>query len=242
MVMEFERALVVFAHPDDSEFLCGGTVAMWTRAGTEVGYVCATDGSAGWNGPDRDRAEIAAIREGEMRAAAGVLGVSSVEFLGYPDGLLEVSLELRRAVTREVRRFRPDVIVAPDPSMLWSGRRYINHPDHRAIGEAVLAVVACDAPTRPQFPELLDQGFEPFEVPALWLATGNGDGDRMVDIGDVIDVKVKAVKAHASQMENMGETDVDGRMREWASRVARRSEIEYGEAFRTFELRDMARE
>jgi LmbE family N-acetylglucosaminyl deacetylase len=242
MVMEFERALVVFAHPDDAEFLCGGTVAMWTRAGTEVGYVCATDGSAGWNGPDRDRAEIAAIREGEMRAAAGVLGVSSVEFLGYPDGLLEVSLELRRAVTREVRRFRPDVIVAPDPSMLWSGRRYINHPDHRAIGEAVLAVVACDAPTRPQFPELLDQGFEPFEVPALWLATGNGDGDRMVDIGDVIDVKVKAVKAHASQMENMGETDVDGRMREWASRVARRSEIEYGEAFRTFELRDMARE
>ena len=240
--VEYQRALVVFAHPDDAEFLCGGTVAKWTGGGTEVRYVCATDGSAGWNGPDRDRAEIAAIREGEMRAAAGVLGVSSVEFLGYPDGLLEVSLELRRAVTREVRRFRPDVIVAPDPSMLWSGRRYINHPDHRAIGEAVLAVVACDAPTRPQFPELLDQGFEPFEVPALWLATGNGDGDRMVDIGDVIDVKVKAVKAHASQMENMGETDVDGRMREWASRVARRSDIEYGEAFRTFELRDMARE
>jgi LmbE family N-acetylglucosaminyl deacetylase len=103
-------------------------------------------------------------------------------------------------------------------------------------------VVACDAPTRPQFPELLDQGLEPFEVPALWLATGNGDGDRMVDIGDVIDIKVKAVKAHASQMENMGETDVDGRMREWASRVARRSDVEYGEAFRTFELRDMARE
>jgi LmbE family N-acetylglucosaminyl deacetylase len=240
--MEFERALVVFAHPDDAEFLCGGTVAMWTRAGTEVGYVCATDGSAGWNGPDRDREEIAAIREGEMRDAAGVLGVTSVEFLGYPDGSLEASLELRRAVTQEVRRFRPDVIVAPDPSMLWSGRRYINHPDHRAIGEAVLAVVACDAPTRPQFPELLDQGLEPFEVPALWLATGNGDGDRMVDIGDVIDVKVKAVKAHASQMENMGETDVDGRMREWASRVARRSDIDYGEAFRTFELRDMARE
>jgi LmbE family N-acetylglucosaminyl deacetylase len=241
-VMEFKRARVVFAHPDDAEFLCGGTVALWTRAGTEVGYVCATDGSAGWNGPDRERREIAAIREGEMRDAAGVLGVSSVEYLGYADGSLEASLELRRAVSREVRRFRPDVIVAPDPSMLWSGRRYINHPDHRAIGEAVLAVVACDAPTRPQFPELLDQGLEPFEVPALWLATGSGDGDRIVDIGDVIDVKVKAVKAHASQMENMRETDVDGRMREWAADVARKADMEYGEAFRTFELRDGVQE
>ena len=237
MVMEFERALVVFAHPDDAEFLCGGTVAMWTRAGTEVGYVCATDGSAGGNGPDRDRGEIAAIREGEMRAAAGVLGVSSVEFLGYPDGLLEVSLELRRAVTREVRRFRPDVIVAPDPSMLWSGRRYINHPDHRAIGEAVLAVVACDAPTRPQFPELLDQGFEPFEVPRLWLATEGQGADTRVDIGDTLDLKVKALRAHRSQLENMGEDDIDGRMRKWASKMAAGGDAEFAEGFRTFDLK-----
>lgn len=240
--MEFERALVVFAHPDDAEFLCGGTVALWTRAGTEVGYVCATDGSAGWNGPDRSREEIAAIREREMREAADVLGVSSVGFLGYADGTLEPNLDLRRAVTREVRRFRPDVIVAPDPSMLWAGRRYINHPDHRAIGEAVLAVVACDAPTRPQFPELLEEGLEPLEIPALWLATGSSQGDRVIDIADVIDVKVKALEAHASQLENMGESDIERRIREWASDAARNADVELGEAFRTFELREGARE
>jgi LmbE family N-acetylglucosaminyl deacetylase len=233
-----ERALVVFAHPDDAEFLCGGTVALWCRDGAEVAYVCATDGSAGWNGPDRTRQEISGIREREMRDAADVLGVGEVRFLGYVDGTLQASLDLRRDVTREVRRFRPDVIVAPDPSMLWAGRSYINHPDHRAIGEAVLAVVACDAPTRPQFPELLDEGLEPFEVPELWLATGSRDGDRLVDIGETIDLKVKALKAHDSQIENMGEADIDARMREWGGRVARDADMEYAEAFRTFELRE----
>jgi LmbE family N-acetylglucosaminyl deacetylase len=240
--MDFDRALIVFAHPDDAEFLCGGTVALWARAGTEVTYACATDGSAGWNGPDRGREEIATIRDRELRAAAEVLAVASVTFMGYADGTLQADLNLRRAVTREVRRHRPDVIVAPDPSMLWSGRRYINHPDHRAIGEAVLAVVACDAPTRPQFPELLEEGLEPFEVPALWLATGSRHGDRLVDIGEVIDLKVKALRAHASQMENMRETDIDGRIREWGADVARDAEMEYAEAFRTFELKDDPRE
>jgi LmbE family N-acetylglucosaminyl deacetylase len=232
-----ERALVVFAHPDDAEFLCGGTVALWAGAGTEVAYACATDGSAGWNGPDRSREEIARIRDRELRDAADVLGVASVTFLGYVDGRLQADLDLRRAVTREVRRHQPDVIVAPDPSMLWAGRRYINHPDHRAIGEAVLAVVACDAPTRPQFPELLEEGLEPFEVPELWLATGSRHGDRLVDIGEVVDLKVKALRAHASQLENMGETDIDARIREWGTDVAKDADMEYAEAFRTFDLR-----
>jgi LmbE family N-acetylglucosaminyl deacetylase len=236
--MEFERALVVFAHPDDAEFLCGGTVARWTRAGADVTYVCATDGSAGWNGPDLTRQEIARIREREMREAASVLGVASVEFLGYVDGSLYPSLELRRDVTREVRRHRPDVVVTFDPSLLWVRRRYIQHPDHRAIGEAVLAVVSCDAPTRPQFPELLGEGFEPFEVPALWLATSAEEADVRVDIGETLDVKVKALKAHASQMENMGGDDIEDRMRRWAARSAEGAEMEYAEVFRTFILRD----
>jgi LmbE family N-acetylglucosaminyl deacetylase len=236
--MEFERALVVFAHPDDAEFLCGGTVARWTQGGTEVGYACATDGSAGWNGPDLDRREIAGIREREMREAAAILGVDDVRFLGFVDGSLAPNLELRRAVTREVRRFRPDVIVAPDPSMLWAGRSYINHPDHRAIGEAVLAVVSCDAPTRPQFPELLDEGFEPYKVPALWLSTEGWDSDLRVDIGETLDLKIKALRAHASQIENMGSFDVEARMREWGSQIARDDPFDLGEAFRTFALED----
>lgn len=234
--MEFERALVAFAHPDDAEFVCGGTVALWTRAGTAVTYVCVTDGSAGWNGPDLAREEIARIRRQEMEQVAGLLGVAEVRFLGYPDGLLEPTLDLRRDLAREVRRTRPDVIVAPDPSLLWSGRTYINHPDHRAVGEAMLAVVACDAPTRPQFPELLEEGYEPFKARRLWLATDEG-GDRIVDIGEVIEEKVKALTAHRSQVANMGDFDVEARVREWAREVAAADpDVEYGEMFRTFDV------
>jgi LmbE family N-acetylglucosaminyl deacetylase len=234
----FERALIVFAHPDDAEFLCGGTIARWTRDGTEVAYVCATDGAAGWNGPDKTRSEIAEIRAREMRAAADVLGVGDVSFLRYADGTLEANLELRRAITREVRRVRPDVILTFDPSMLWSGRSYVNHPDHRAVGEAVLAVVACDAPTRPQFAELLGEGLEPWKVPALWLATERENADTKVDIGDTLDLKVKALRAHRSQIENMGDFDVDARIRAWASDAAGDDGMEYAESFRTFHLED----
>jgi LmbE family N-acetylglucosaminyl deacetylase len=232
--VEFERALVVFAHPDDAEFLCGGTVARWAKGGTEIHYACATDGSAGWNGPDLSRQEIARLREAEMREAAGVLGVRSVTFLGFVDGTLEPNLELRRAVTREVRRVRPDIMLTFEPS-LWSGRRYVNHPDHRAIGEAVLAVVACDAPTRPQFPELIDEGLEPHKVTRLWLPTFDG-ADSFVDISDTIDLKIEALHRHKSQMENMGMGDVDQRIREWAADVGKKHEVKYAEAFRTFEL------
>jgi LmbE family N-acetylglucosaminyl deacetylase len=232
--VEFDRAVVVFAHPDDAEFLCGGTVATWAKGGTEVHYVCATDGSAGWNGPDLTREEIARIREAEMHEAAEVLGVASVSFLGFADGALEPNLELRRAVTREVRRLRPDVLVTFEPS-LWSGRRYVNHPDHRAIGEAVLAVVACDAPTRPQFPELLDEGLEPHKVPRLWLPTFDG-ADTYIDISDTIELKIEALHRHRSQMENMGMNDVEERIREWAADLGEKRQVDYAEAFRTFEL------
>jgi LmbE family N-acetylglucosaminyl deacetylase len=233
--VEFERALVVFAHPDDAEFLCGGTVASWTKGGTEVHYVCASDGSAGWNGPDLSREEVARIRGAELKEAAEVLGVSSVTFLGFVDGSLEPTLELRRAITREVRRLRPDLIVTNDPSQLWSGRRYVNHPDHRAVGEAVLAVVACDAPTRPQFPELLEEGLEPHKVARLWLPTWDG-ADTYVDISETIELKIESLHRHKSQMENMGMDDVDERIRDWAADVGKEHEVKYAEAFRTFEL------
>jgi LmbE family N-acetylglucosaminyl deacetylase len=233
--MEFERALVAFAHPDDAEFLCGGTVALWAGEGTKVSYVCVTDGSAGWNGPDLSREEIAVKREEEMRSVAELMGVADVRFLGYTDGMLEPTLDLRRDLTREVRRRRPDVIVAPDPSMLWSGRSYINHPDHRAVGEAMLAVVACDAPTRPQFPELIEEGFEPYKARRLWLAAGDGEGDRLVDISGTIELKIKALAAHRSQVQNM-DLEVDETLREWARKQATGGGFEYGERFRTFEI------
>lgn len=233
------RVLCAYAHPDDVEFTFGGTVARWTSDGVDVRYVCVTDGSAGNNEPGWTREDIAAVRQREQREAAAVLGVSEVVFLGYPDGYLQVTLELRRDLTREVRRFRPDRVVTTDPSNYWVGRRYVNHPDHRAVGEAVLAVINPDAPSRPQFPELLEEGHEPFEVPELWLPTWEpAEADEVVDIGDVIDRKVASLEAHASQLKNMGVDDVRPLVLERAAAIARDRDFEHGEAFKVFRLRD----
>jgi LmbE family N-acetylglucosaminyl deacetylase len=193
----FSSALVLFAHPDDAEFSCGGTVAAWAGAGCEVHYVVITDGSAGSNEPGVTREEMRPIREREQRAAADILGVTSVTFLEEVDGMLEVNLDTRRKVCREVRRLRPEVLVAPDPSRLWSGRGYVNHWDHKQAGLLALTTVMPDAPSRPMFPELLDEGIEPFEVPNLWLASD--DPDVFVDITRTMDAKLAALAAHASQ-------------------------------------------
>src|SRR5881397_3173059 len=193
----FASALVLFAHPDDAEFMCGGTVARWARDGCDVHYVVITDGSAGSNEPGVTREGLRPVREGEQRAAAAVLGVKSVTFLGEVDGMLEVTLETRRKVCREVRRLRPEVLVAPDPSRLWFGNGYINHWDHKQAGLLALTAVMPDAPSRPMFPELLDEDIEPFEVPNLWLTTE--EPDVYVDITDTIETKLAALAEHASQ-------------------------------------------
>lgn len=230
--MRFSSALAVFAHPDDAEYMCGGTVALWAREGTEVHYVVVTDGSAGSNEPGMTREEISRCRKLEQRAAAEVLGVRTVTFLDFTDGLLTVTPETRRAVTREVRRHRPEVLVAPDPSRLWSGRGYVNHADHRAAGELALCAVMPDAPSRPQFPELLEEGFEPYEIPHLWLAAE--EADTYVDITKTIDVKILALAEHRSQRAEASAPWV----RERARQLGELGGVEYAEAFRTFDLRD----
>jgi LmbE family N-acetylglucosaminyl deacetylase len=230
--MRFSSALVLFAHPDDAEYGCGGTVAAWAREGTEVHYVVITDGSAGNNEPGWTRPEISKVRKREQRAAAEVLGVRSVTFLDFTDGLLEVNADTRRAVAREVRRFRADVLVAPDPSRLWSGRGYVNHSDHKAAGELALCAVMPDAPSRPQFPELLDEGFEPFEVPNLWLIAE--EADTYVDITKTIDVKIGSLAEHRSQHAEASAPWVRERARELGERAG----YEYAEGFRALVLED----
>lgn len=230
--MTFSRALVLFAHPDDAEYMCGGTVAAWIREGTEVHYVCVTDGSAGSNEVGATREQLRPIREREQRAAAQVLGVTSVTFLGYVDGQVEVTLALRRDVARQVRRLRPDVIVAPDPSRLWSGSGYVNHADHKATGEAALCAVMPDAPTRLQFPELLEEGFEPFEVPNLWLYAE--EPDTYVDIEKTIEQKLAALACHESQHGD----DSEPWVRERAESLGERAGMQYAEGFRAFSFVD----
>jgi len=230
--MAFRSAMVLFAHPDDADFMAGGTVARWVREGTEVHYVCITDGSAGSNEPGVTREDLRPIREREQRAACDVLGVASLTFLGYIDGQLEVNLETRKSVAREVRRLRPDVLLAPDPSRLWSGTGYINHADHKAAGELALCAVMPDAPTRPQFPELLDEGHEPFEIPNLWLAAEQAD--RFVDITETIDLKLKALAQHRSQHDEEAMPWVRLRAKETGKRIG----VEYAEAFKAFSFVD----
>src|SRR6187549_3487861 len=222
------------AHPDDGDFMCGGTVATWTQAGTEVHYVIITDGSAGSNEPGKTREEIAPVREREQRAACEVLGVKSVTFLGEVDGMLEVNLDTRRKVCREVRRLRPEVIVAPDPSRLWYGNEYVNHWDHKQAGLLALTVVMPDAPSRPMFPELLDEGLEPFEVPNLWLVSGQGE--TYVDISGSMDTKLAALAAHVSQ----GTEAAEPRVRERAEALAAESGkgYAYAEAFKALRFVD----
>jgi LmbE family N-acetylglucosaminyl deacetylase len=225
--------MVLFAHPDDAEFFCGGTVARWSREGCDVHYVCATDGSAGSNDPGTTREAMRSIREQEMRAAAEILGVTSVTFLGEVDGFLAVTPDTRRKVTREVRRLRPDVLVAPDPSRLWSGSGYINHADHKAAGELALCAVMPDAPTRVLFQELEGEGLEPFEVPNLYLSAE--EADTFVDITDTLGVKLKALSAHASQLG----PDVEERVTARARELGERAGCEFAEGFRGFRLTDV---
>ena len=223
---------MIFAHPDDAEFMCGGTIAAWANEGTEVHYCVITDGSAGSNEPGATREALAPVREREQRAAADVLGVRSLAFLGYTDGELEVNLDTRRAVTRVVRTIRPDVIVAPDPSRLWHGNGYINHWDHKQAGLLALTAVMPDAPTRLQFPELLREGMEPFEVPNLWLSTE--EPDTYVDITKTLETKLAALARHESQLG----PDTARWVRERARELGEEGGFEYAEAFKAFSFQD----
>jgi LmbE family N-acetylglucosaminyl deacetylase len=228
----FSSALVLFAHPDDAEFSCGGTVARWSRDGCEVHYVCITDGSAGSNDPGTTRDAMREVRTRELQAAADVLGVASVTFLGELDGFLEVTPATRRKVTREVRRLRPEVILAPDPSRLWYGNSYVNHADHKAAGALALSAVMPDAPTRVLFQELEEEGIQPFEVPNLYLVAD--EPDTFVDITETFDVKIKALLAHASQVG----PDVEERVAERARALGDRAGCGYAEGFKSFTFVD----
>jgi LmbE family N-acetylglucosaminyl deacetylase len=236
----FERVLVVFAHPDDAEFGSAGTVAAWCREGAEVGYVCVTDGSAGSNEPGVVREELAEEREAEQRAACDVLGVKDCVFLGIVDGHVEVTMDLRKAITREVRRFRPDLLVTPDPTRYWDEQRtYINHSDHRAVGQACMAVLNPDSSTRPMFPELLDEGFEPIEIKHLWIPAWDSGVDTYVDISETIETKIEALRCHKSQIHDW---PVDDWIRQRAKERGAPEGLEYAETFRTFRLREDARD
>jgi LmbE family N-acetylglucosaminyl deacetylase len=220
-------ALVVAAHPDDIEFGCAGTVARWTAEGSTVTYALLTNGAAGSSDPAMTRARLAELREAEQRAAAKVVGVERVEFLGYEDGLLEPTLEVRERIVRLIRRVRPEVVITNDPTTRYVDEFYVNHPDHLAAGEATLAAVIPGADTRLAYPELLAEGLEPVPLTGVWLMHTERP-NLVVDISAELDTKLASLACHTSQLPEGADAMVTG----LAEFMAKDEPFRFGEAFR----------
>ncbi len=213
-----ERALVVVAHPDDVDFGSAGTIATWTAEGIAVTYCIITDGDAGGFDPSVPREQIGSIRQDEQRAAAKELGVQDVVFLGYPDGRVSASFDLRRDISRVIRQVQPQRVLMQSPEINWE-RIGASHPDHRAAGEATLCAVYPDARNPFTHLELAAEGLEALTVHEVWVMTAGGSGaNRWVDITEVFDKKVAALRQHASQTAHM--PDLEGMLRGWLSKVA----------------------
>ena len=217
--------LAVFAHPDDPEVGCGGTLARWARAGAEVHLVIANRGDKGSLDPATDPDRLAADRADEVARAAAVLGLASVEHLGYPDGELDDDAMLRGRLVTTIRRLRPDALVAPDPTAVFFGDSYVNHRDHRQLGWAVL-----DSLVPAASPLYVPDGGAAHQV-GLVLLSGSLEADAWVDIGDVLDTKVAAVACHESRLGS--DPELVGRvLAERAAEEGRRAGVRHAEGFR----------
>jgi LmbE family N-acetylglucosaminyl deacetylase len=225
------RAMSIQAHPDDQEFSIGGTLAKWWKAGCEIVSVIITNGDSGSNAPEHDgsyKPVLAKIREKEQLAANAVLGIKETIFLHYPDGELEATIPLRKELTRLIRKFKPDTVLAGNPEAWFYGNEYLNHPDHRAAAQAACEATFPSAGSRLMFADLLTEGYEPHDPKRLYIH-GTDKADTWVDISGTLDVKIKALQQHASQIP----VDEVGKwMTEWAQEEAKDKEMEYAESYK----------
>ena len=233
MFDDIERVLVVGAHPDDIDFGAAGTVAKLADHGVHVAYCIVTDGDAGGFDPDVPRYEIPRIRRAEQTAAAHHVGVDELHFLGYPDGRVEVTLELRRDLSRIIRIVRPDVVICQSPERNYD-RIYASHPDHLATAEATLCAVYPDSRNPFAYPELMAEGHEPWTVKEVWLMA-HPDHDHYIDVTDELERKLAALHAHESQ--HVDPQQMDTLVRDWLRATAEHAKFpegRYAEAFRRF--------
>ena len=222
--------LAVFAHPDDPEVACAGTLARWVDAGSLAYLTIASAGEKGSTDPQADPVALAALRADEADAAAAVMGLAGHDLLGIPDGELENDIALRSALVTAIRRLQPDVVIAPDPTAVFFGDGYVNHHDHRALGWAVLDAVAPMAASPLYFPE----AGPPHHVSTLLLA-GTLEPDTWVDIESHLDAKVAALRCHASQLgggADVAAEVVAGRAADAGSAAG----VRYAEGFRRIRL------
>ena len=236
-----KRVLIVMAHPDDGEFGVGGTVAKWAAEGCDVWYCLVTDGQVGDAGDTEITSEgLAAKRAIEAQNAADALGVQHpVIFLHYMDSRLEPTLEVRRDIARVIRQVKPDVVICQDPTVRWSGQGYINHPDHRAAGEATLAAIMPVASTRLAFPELAAEGLPTHNVKEIYISSTQ-NADRWVDIEGYVEKKVEALRQHVSQLRGWDPLE---EMTKWARENAERArrhghDFNYAESYKYIKMED----
>jgi LmbE family N-acetylglucosaminyl deacetylase len=230
--IDVKRAMVIYAHPDDAEFGLAGTMAKLAKGGVEITYCMITNGASGSDDPTMTRDKLRDTRYAEQRAAAKILGVKHCVFLGYEDGYLYPTLEVRRDVARQVRIARPDIIFTMDPTFRVADNFYVNHPDHIAAGEVALRTINPDASTRNMFPELwLEEHLEPHKPKALFLQAFGAEG-TVIDIGDVLAIKTKALLAHKSQLWPGAAAMIRG----WAKETGKAAGYKAGESFRIVHL------
>jgi LmbE family N-acetylglucosaminyl deacetylase len=232
VIDDVERALAVMAHPDDVDFSAAGTIATWTEAGIEVTYLIVTDGDAGGFDDDVPREAMGPLRRAEQTTAAKCVGVTDVRFLGYPDGRVEANLGLRCDIARVIRQVRPDRVLIPSPERNYQ-RLAPSHPDHRAVGSAALDAVYPDARNPYAFPELRAEGLEAWVAREIWISSGP-QADHGVDVTDVFDRKVAALRSHVSQVAH--HDDLEGMLRSWMSANAERLGLPEGRLAEAFQI------
>jgi LmbE family N-acetylglucosaminyl deacetylase len=231
-----QRAMSIHAHPDDQEFSVGGTLAKWAKAGCEIISVVITSGDSGSNDPAKDgshKQELAELREQEQLAANEILGVRETIFLRYPDGELEPTIQLRKDLTRLIRQYRPDTVTVGNPEAWFYGDEYVNHPDHRAAAQAACEAVFPSAGSRLMFTDLLAAGYEPHDVKRLYIH-GTEKANTWVDITETMDVKIKALQQHVSQINP---DEVGKWMLEWAEGEAKDKDMKYAESYKVMILK-----
>ena len=233
---EFWRGMVVVAHADDAEFGCSGTVAKLCAAGWEMVYVMCTDGSKGSSDREITQRQLASIRRKEQQNAGKTLGLKDVVFLDYEDSMLQPTLALRKDIAREIRRYKPDVLITMYPMRNLDGGWGVGHPDHMAAGEAALQAVFPTARDHMTFPDLLDAGFEPHKVAEVWII-GHPQPDLYVDVTQHMDTSVAALMQHKSQLNGRDEAWASEMMRRWRRERGVGKGIQYAEAFKRIEFR-----
>ncbi|NJN44455.1 MAG: PIG-L family deacetylase [Anaerolineae bacterium] len=224
--------MVIMAHPDDIEFSCAGTVARWVKHGAKARYVLVTSGDVGIASKGMTKEKAREIREAEQRDAARICGVEEVVFLREPDGMVQATLELRKKLVREIRRFGPEVVITGDPTVLWAGPGYINHPDHRAAALSAVDAIFPAAGQPNLFEELEVEGVQAFKPRKVYVGSW-GEAEVYINIEETMETKIEALRAHKSQMKDW---DPAPMIKEWAAERGKGKEMPFAEGYRVITL------